>query len=249
MNLPKIGIPLRQVRDSTSTTETIGVRRPYLEAVLAAGGLPVMVPIGIKDEQARAYYEALDGLLLAGGEDVDPALYGESPHAKLGQVSKLRDDLEIKLVRWARDDKMPVLGICRGIQVVNVALGGSLYQDLESQCNINCTYHNSGSWEKLVHPVKVQRDSRLFEILQTDVVQTNSLHHQAVKVPGSELIVTAKSDDGVIEGIELKSSDHFLVCVQCHPETLWESIDERWAKLFKALVSAAMDWSAESRRC
>lgn len=131
--LPIIGITCRTIVDTNGNPPLVGVRRGYVEAVLDAGGVPVLIPPGVNGDVLRHMYEAFDGVLLGGGADIDPALYNQAPHPKLGALEPERDRTEFTLVRWALTDSKPLFAICRGMQVLNVALGGTLYQDLGSQ--------------------------------------------------------------------------------------------------------------------
>jgi putative glutamine amidotransferase len=207
----------------------------YVHAVLASGGLPILLPTIIGDDSRAAYAEHLHGLLVPGSPaDVGPACYGEEPHPRLGPVNPLRTDFEIHMVRLALERELPVFGICGGSQVLNVALGGSLYQDIASQ--VAKAYKHSGSPEPS-HTVDIVPGSRLAAILDTQEMRVNSLHHQAVKVPGQALVVSASGRDGIIEAVEI-SGQPFVLGVQWHPERLFVE-DEASRRLFSAFVRAA----------
>jgi putative glutamine amidotransferase len=207
----------------------------YVQAVLAAGGLPILLPAVRCEEGRAAYAQQLHGLLIPGSPaDVDPACYGEEPHQRLGPVNPRRTDFEIQLVRLALAHELPVFGICGGAQVLNVALGGSLYQDIPSQ--VSKAYKHSGSPER-VHTIDIVPDTRLAAILGMLEMRVNSLHHQAVKVPGQGMVVSASARDGVIEAVEL-SGRPFVLGVQWHPEQLF-SEDEAAQRLFSAFVQVA----------
>ena len=207
----------------------------YVQAVLASGGVPVLLPAVTSDDSRVAYAEHLRGLLIPGSPaDVDPACYGEEPHVRLGPVSPLRTDFEIQLVRLALTRGLPVFGICGGSQVLNVALGGSLYQDIPSQ--VPKAYKHSGAPER-AHTIDIVPSTRLAAILGTQEMRVNSLHHQAVKVPGQGMVVSASARDGVIEAVEI-SSQPFVIGVQWHPERLFTE-DEAAQRLFAAFVQAA----------
>jgi putative glutamine amidotransferase len=207
----------------------------YVQAILASGGLPVLLPAVMSGESRTAYIEHLHGLLVPGSPaDVDPACYGEEPHPRLGPVSPLRTDFEMQLVELALQHELPVFGICGGSQVLNVALGGSLYQDIPSQ--LAKAYKHSGASEP-AHTVDIVAGTRLAAILDTQEMRVNSLHHQAVKVPGQALVVSASARDGVIEAVEI-SGQPFVIGVQWHPERLFVE-DEASRRLFSAFVQAA----------
>jgi putative glutamine amidotransferase len=179
--------------------------------------------------------EHLHGLLIPGSPaDIDPACYGEEPHPRLGPVNPLRTDFEIRLVRHALTRGLPVFGICGGSQVLNVALGGSLYQDIPSQ--VPKAFKHSGSPER-AHTVDIVPGTRLAAMLGTLEMRVNSLHHQAVKVPGQGMVVSASARDGVIEAVEM-SNQPFVIGVQWHPERLFRD-DEAAQRLFSAFVQAA----------
>jgi putative glutamine amidotransferase len=208
----------------------------YVQAVIACGGLPVLLPAVMSDDSRAAYAEHLHGLLIPGSPaDIDPACYGEEPHTRLGPVNPLRTDFEIQLVCLALTRELPVFGICGGAQVLNVALGGALYQDIPSQ--VAKAYKHAGSPE-LAHTVDIVPGTRLAAILGMQETRVNSLHHQAVKVPGQGMVVSASARDGVIEAVEI-SGQPFVIGVQWHPERLFGA-DEGAQRLFSAFVQAAV---------
>jgi putative glutamine amidotransferase len=238
---PLIGICARLVSDEAWCPPLVGARKGYIDAVIAAGGVPLVLPPAEDLRVLRGMFDALDGILLTGGVDVAPALYGEQPHPRLGAVHAERDAAEVPLARWAATEGKPVFGICRGIQVLNVALGGTLYQDLPAQRPGDIDHEVSAKhecWTNLDHGMLLAQDSLLAGLLQTTSLEVNSLHHQAVKDIGSGLRVVGKASDGVVEAIE-GTNGHFVVGVQCHPEELWQGADVRWRAIFRALVEAA----------
>ena len=197
---------------------------PYRHAVDAAGAEPVNLPAGTAD------LPEVDGLLLPGGWDVDPARYGEAPDPKLGRIDKELDDTELRLFAQARDRGLPVLGICRGQQVINVAMGGSLIQHLDG--------HEVRAYGRshLAHAIEVDPGSELGRAAGEDEIRVNSLHHQAIDKLAPGLTQTARDDEGTVEGVE--TSDGLIVAVQCHPEEL--TTDLPWAKrLFERFVDRA----------
>ena len=214
---PKIGVTTSPKRESAYYLT-------YGRAVEAAGAEAVYLPLG------TASVEGLDGLLLPGGWDVDPALYGEKADAKIGDIDPELDETEIRLFKDARARDLPVLGICRGQQVINVAMGGSLIQHLEG--------HEVRAFGRkhLAHTAVVEPESELGRAAEGREINVNSLHHQAVRSVASGLRQTATGDDGTIEGLE--SDDGLIVAVQCHPEEL--TGDLPWAtKLFERFVARA----------
>lgn len=210
----------------------------YLRALEMAGGAPLLMPITDRKSTLRALYEHIDGLLLAGGVDIDPVHYGEPPHPALGEIDAQRDWTELTLTPWALSDGMPVLGICRGIQTINVVAGGTLWQDVAAQVPdaLWHTYYPDYPYNRLSHSVQLVPDSRLAEILGVQELDVNSLHHQAVREVGADLRVTARSPDGMIEGIE-GNGKGWVVAVQWHPEWLVDD-DARMKRLFEVFVAA-----------
>jgi len=214
---PKIGI-------TTSPRKGTEYYVPYRRAVEAAGAEPVELPPGTPS------LPEVDGLLLPGGWDVDPSFYGEEPDAKVGPIDHELDETELRLFRQARERALPVLGICRGQQVINVAMGGSLVQHLED--------HDVRSLGRkhLAHTIEVDPASELGRAAGEHKVRVNSLHHQAIRNLAPGLQQTAQGEDGTVEGVE--SDDGLVVAVQCHPEEL--TTDLPWAKrLFERFVARA----------
>jgi putative glutamine amidotransferase len=211
---------------------------PYVRAVAGAGAEPVLVPAtpALHLEMTRLL-QGIDGLLLPGGWDMDPTLYGESPDRVLGTTDPELDRAEIEAATEAMAIGLPVLGICRGQQVLNVALGGTLHQHVEGHDG------RGQPRDRLAHPVAVERDSELARAAGGAQVMVNSLHHQAVKELGSGLRVTASSPDGVIEGVEHGEA---VVAVQCHPEELVEKSEWAMALLERFVERAAR---ARQRSC
>jgi putative glutamine amidotransferase len=187
----------------------------------------------------RALYEQCQGVLLPGGDDVDPWYFGEEPHPQLGEVDRQRDAVELALARWCRDEGKPLFGICRGIQVINVAFGGSLYQDIPSQLPEAQNHRASTDrkqWDYIAHDLQLASESWLAARLGPTPVAANTLHHQALKAVAPGLRVTATAEDGVIEAVE-GSGEHFVVAVQCHPEHLWAAAEPRWKAVFDDFVA------------
>jgi putative glutamine amidotransferase len=214
---PKIGI-------TTSPRREPAYYQTYIRAVEAAGADAVELPPG------DAALPAVDGLLLPGGWDVDPTLYGERPDEKVGPIDRELDDSELTLFRQARERKLPVLGICRGQQVINVAMGGSLVQHLDD--------HDLRALGRkhLAHTIEVDPASELGRAAGEHKIRVNSLHHQAIRELAPGLQQTARGEDGTVEGVE--SDDGLIVAVQCHPEEL--TVDLPWARsLFERFVSRA----------
>jgi putative glutamine amidotransferase len=239
---PLIGLPTLPIPAGASPPR-YGVNQAYVRAIEAAGAAPVLIPILDDRERVEAIYRRLDGMVLPGGSDVAPEEYQEprvhdGSGADVNVVDPQRDRLELDLARWAVRDDLPMLGICRGQQVLNVALGGTLYQDLLQQKATRLEHsHLHGKGRRgMVHRVRLDPGSRLAQLIDETDVEVNSLHHQAVKDPAPALRVTGRSQDGVIEAME--APEHrFLISVQWHPEEIYD-ID--WVqRLFSGFVRAA----------
>ncbi|PMD72475.1 gamma-glutamyl-gamma-aminobutyrate hydrolase family protein [Companilactobacillus nuruki] len=203
-----------------------------IDGVIFAGGIPVGLP-NVPKESVNGLLERLDGIIVPGGPDVDPNFMGEEPIPELGITNRSRDIFEIALVRTAVAKHIPILGICRGAQIIDVALGGSLYQDLKAQYPGKVLKHNQEApGNQPTHFVSVIHNSALFKSIG-DNVFVNSRHHQAIKSVPSDLRIVAKASDGVIEAIE--SDDASVQAVQWHPENMWED-DSKQLALFKDFI-------------
>lgn len=210
-----------------------------LKALIISGAIPLMLPITGDDELIDDYLNIVDGLYFSGGSDINPLIFNEDPIKEIGGIDYSRDEFEIKLFKKAAAKNMPILGICRGEQVINVASGGNLYQDIYIQKE-GVKGHSpkfSPSASYAYHKIKIMKDSILYNVLKVDEISVNSLHHQAVKDVAEGYKVTAISGDGIIEAIESENHD-FIVGVQWHPEIMFERYPE-FLKIFEALVSAA----------
>ena len=241
MAKPRIGITCHGFHEPIVRS---AVGQQYVDAVLAAGGAPIALPLGLDDESLDVVYDIMDGLLLPGGDDVAPERYGHPRHPLLGLVHDARDDLELTMARRALKDDLPILGICRGIQVLAVAAGGTLYQDIPSEIEV-IVGHDVREYgrDHLCHQVEIEPNSRLAQRLGTTSSTFNSFHDQSVRVVPKGFVVTARADDGVVEAIEAPGS-HFVLGVQCHPEGMWRTTAPEFAHLFSAFVQAAAQYSA-----
>lgn len=214
----------------------------YVAALTAAGALPWIVPLLDDAQVMRGIYDQLDGIFLPGGVDIDPSAYGEPRHERCGRSDPDRDATELQFVRWALEDHKPILAVCRGIQLINVAAGGTLYQDLahEYPDAIKHDYFPfQGRYARnlLVHSVLIDEESKLGAILGVRTLKVNSMHHQGIKDLAPGLVPSGFATDGLIEGIEA-SNGHFLIGVQWHPEELVEG-DPRMRRLFTTFVEVA----------
>lgn len=246
MSRPLIGIPAQTLQAIDGIPENLphswAMNSRYYTAIANSGGAPVMVPLLDRDLDAlRAVYEQLDGLLLAGGVDMDPCTFGESPHPNLGRTDPARDAVEIQLARWAVEDRKPVLGVCRGHQVLNVALGGTLWQDIAAQVPgaIKHDYFPTAGYARdfRAHDVSLEPGSRLAGVFGEEMIRVNSMHHQAVKDLAPALVATGRSPDRLVEGFESPNSG-YLVGVQWHPE-VFEPSDARTRNFFRTFIEAA----------
>jgi putative glutamine amidotransferase len=237
---PIIGITCTQIDPPEDQGRPrFGLSETYVRAVAAAGGAPLLIPLLTEREMLRALYERLDGLLLSGGGDIDPCHFGETVHESCRRILPDRDDMELALVRWAAEEHKPLLGICRGIQVLNVALGGSLYQDIPSQFPeaLAHTPNPAHPREEPSHPVSIRPGTHLARILGASSLAVNSFHHQSLKDLAPGLSVTAQAPDGVVEAVEL-AGHPFALGVQWHPEEMAD-LDFHARRLFSALTKAA----------
>ncbi|MCK1976452.1 gamma-glutamyl-gamma-aminobutyrate hydrolase family protein [Jeotgalicoccus huakuii] len=232
MSLPVIGVTTFVSEDQLRLPES------YSIAIANEGGVPIILPKVENDALIKAQIQSLDALVLSGGDDVDPEFFGEAPHQKMGAIEPGRDAYEMKLIDFALDANIPILGICRGAQVLTIHQGGTIYQDLYSQVGEGTYKHNQEVPKNyLTHKVSIKENTKLHSILGQTKVKTNSFHHQAVKTIPDHFEITAKTSDGIIEAVESKSYN-FLIGVQWHPEGTY-LVDEYSQKIFAALVKAA----------
>jgi len=234
---PLIGIPC-YAHIRVETGRPIYANNPtYVHAVESAGGLPIIIPM-IKDLHIlSALLTRLDGLLLPGGIDLHPSRYGEEVHPLTEEADLKLDEFEINLVSWALQQDIPVLGICRGMQLINIVLGGTLFQDIGNQYPDSITHtHGHLPRTHLAHQIIVETGSRMETILGTEKVWVNSIHHQAIKDPGKGVRITGRAPDGIPELLEV-AGYRFVLAVQSHPEEIY-SIEPAFERLFTAFVQA-----------
>jgi putative glutamine amidotransferase len=235
MPRPLIGITARHVNTSEGLP-AVRILRAYVTAIVDAGGAPILIPPELPEDGWRVLLDRLDGVLFSGGADIGLEHFDGEPHPTV-DVEPIRDALELPLLRAAVDADKPTLGICRGFQVMNVALGGTLYTHILDQLP-NALQHD---WhdqprETLAHSIRVEEGTRLADILGAPLLQVNSLHHQGIKDLAPSLKPTAYAPDGLIEGIELPDCK-FALAVQWHPE--WMTSHEEMRRLFARFVEAA----------
>ena len=188
----------------------------FSTAISKAGGAPFIIPIN-DASFAKDYIQTIDGLLLTGGQDVTPMLYGEEPRKVIGPTSPERDNFEVALIKEAIIQRKPILGICRGLQLINVVLGGSLLQDLSEDSSITIQHVQRSQPEFSTHSIKVKSGTHISEIMANNT-HVNSIHHQAIKDLGKGLTVSAWSPDNVIEAIEVLDDTQSIIAIQWHPE-------------------------------
>ena len=239
MRKPKIAVvchrgeipePNRVLPDSIGTT--------YISAIVKAGGLPFLIPLDYPLEDLSVIRESFDGLLLTGGGDVETRRYNGIEHPSVSCVWPVRDEIETRLYRIAIETGWPVFGICRGVQIMNVAAGGKLYSDISDQVPTHRFIHPQPVGtprDKLVHSVKIEPDTLLHRIIGKDSIPVNSFHHQAVSIPGEGMVISAISEDGIIEALE-NPAHPFVLGVQWHPECMQQYDDQM--KLFRAFTEA-----------
>ena len=208
--------------------------RPYYNAVAKAGGLPVLLPSVPETEELLGI---MHGLIFSGGGDVDPHYFGEEPLPGTGEISPTRDAVELRLAEMALLRKLPSLGICRGAQVLNIAAGGTIHQDISTGYDQHLKHVQLAPRWYATHNIDILQTSRFFRIISEKTLRVNSFHHQVIARLGDGLLPCAWSSDGVIEAFE-SAEDNFVLGVQFHPETMWHR-DRRFLKLFEALVLAS----------
>lgn len=234
-NRPLIGITPGFMRDKNK----LCLGQGYVDGINRAGGLALILPLHMEGDMADQILDTVDGILFSGGPDIDARYFGEENLKYGGEISPQRDNLELLLAKKAIEQGKVLLGICRGMQLLNVAMGGSLHQDIHIG-------HNPGEiikhWQEApewypVHDVRTEESSRLYKIYNAGTMGVNSYHHQAVKEVGRGLSIAARTSDGIIEAVE-DSDKHFILGVQWHPELMWQE-DPSQLKLFEAFVAAA----------
>ena len=237
MDQPLIGITCSQKSISHQRTDSF-LHDEYSEAVALAGGLPLLIPVSFPVKDLPTLLSRLDGVLLSGGGDIAPALSGNENDPYSSHISASRDALELKIVEIAVTRDLPLLGICRGCQILNVALGGSLYTDIDAQYPTSIRHSQSAARSPayLAHEVKIMPDSVLASILKQPTLPVNSRHHQAVRQLAPGFLVTAQASDGLIEAIEF-AGKRFCLGVQWHPESLQSSEAQR--RIFEVFINTA----------
>ncbi len=214
-----------------------GIRRFYVSAIEQAGGIPLLIPYLTDNEALDTLLKMCDGVLLTGGADISPEIYDSKTDALVGPLQPFRDEIEIKVFERIIGTELPILAICRGAQLVNALMGGTLYHDIESEYNTDVTHRQTGSQTDFCHEVTVREGTPLAYIIGKNRFLVNSWHHQAVKRLGRGLKVMAESDDGIIEGFYLPEG-RFLRAYQWHPQKTYAK-DEYSRLIFDEFISAA----------
>ncbi|MBM7855360.1 putative glutamine amidotransferase [Desulfohalotomaculum tongense] len=237
MSLPVIGITCCFDED----TGRVWLSKYYIEAVAAAGGVPLILPVLAPNYHVRRMLALCQGLLLPGGGDIDPLLFGEEPQPGSGEICPRCDHFELEIAQKALEEGMPILGICRGAQVLNVAAGGTVCQDITSEIKKPLKHSQQAPRWYPTHTVTVTAGSLLEKILGQKSIKVNSFHHQMVGKLGQNIKISALAPDGVIEAIEHESSNKFVLGVQYHPEVMWKNNSQAMA-IFKALIKYANEF-------
>jgi len=241
---PIIGITCTTT-DSDGSRPGNGIGVSYISAIEHAGGTPILLPLVQEDFCIADFLRITDGLLLSGGVDVDPFLYGEEPRPGQGRIDVAKDHIEMALTSRAIETDLPILGICRGIQILNVTAGGTLYQDISMSSNAVLKHRQEAPGWYATHDINVREGSCLLNILGQSTLRVNSFHHQSVKNAAPGFAISAVARDGIVEGIE--SIHHrFIIGIQCHPELMWQN-NPPIANLFVEFVSAAKAYSQQQK--
>jgi len=241
--LPIIGLPCRSLpAESIEFRPFHAGRDSYVNSIVSMGGAPLLIPLTEDMAVTKSLYNLCDGIFLCGGGDICPSEYGEVPLKTSLAINPRQDKVELTLFRWAFTDKKPVLGACRGCQIMNIGLGGTLHQDIPStfHVNHNILKNEMHALELLVHSISIKSGSLLHSLVGAETVSVNSNHHQALNDVAPPLQVVAHSPEGVIEAVEASPTEYdgFMIGVQCHPEALWQKSEPRWGRIFEAFISA-----------
>ena len=239
--------PVIGISDLYKDENSSAVPRSYVDAVLQVGGLPVVIPLMYDDEKITELLRTLDGIIFTGGEDFDPSYYNERPIPQMGKINAFRDEFDIKLLRLAVEQGVPVLGICRGLQLINITYGGSLYQDISTQYHDNSIRHRQRQpKEDASHSVIVEDNTVFSEIVQQRMLMVNSSHHQAIKKVAPGFVVAGKSPDKLVEAIEKIDSKNWILGVQFHPEVR-VTRDDAMRRIFQRFVDEASNSNKSGR--
>lgn len=217
--------------------DRIYVNSDYIESVEKVNGIPIMIPVISSEDILDTYVDICDGFLFTGGIDINPLYYNEDPHKSLGMVNYKLDEFQLKLMKKVLKSKKPFLAICRGLQILNVACGGTLYQDLEQVPKNTIQHQQSGERYNLIHKVYFEENSILYDLYGKETY-VNSFHHQAINNLGNNLIITGRAPDGIIESVQVKDYN-FGLGVQWHPEMMFSHF-ENVKPLFQSLIDSSI---------
>ncbi|GAB3800171.1 gamma-glutamyl-gamma-aminobutyrate hydrolase family protein [Virgibacillus kimchii] len=231
---PVIGLTASMEMDQS----VYSVTNRNVKAILRAGGMPVLLPYFLEEEDVEQIAGQIDGLYATGGYDIDPTLFGEEPHPDLGTIIPARDHSEIKLMKKLMGMKKPILGVCRGSQTLNIAAGGDMYQDIYAQMDQELLQHRQKApMEHMSHYVYVEKDSLLYQITGEEKFKVNSYHHQANRNVPKGFQISGTSSDGVVEAVESRELP-FVLGLQWHPEATATINDQPSLKIYKAFINA-----------
>lgn len=236
METKKIVIGLCSSYEKNEKEDRIFLNHAYLEAIRHFGGMPLVIPAEAGEAEQAFLLSQCDGLLLTGGDDIDPKLYGEEILNETVEPAPERDVGEPRLLAMAMERDMPILGICRGLQILNVCLGGRLYQDLPVQRPTDVTHKMEKPFQRVIHECTLSQDAPLYRLAGRERIGVNSFHHQAIKDVAPGLRVMATAPDGIVEAV-WKPDAKFLWAVQWHPEMLWP-LEDASAKILEAFIQA-----------
>jgi len=237
VSAPRVGVS--GVMRRWDNNDRTGINAAYARSVLAAGGVPLILSPLLGPSHAARALDGIDGVLLTGGEDLDPTWYGSEPSALLHPPNRERDLFELALFAAARQRDIPILGICRGLQLINVGLGGTLFQDLASERPGLIEHNRSSERSARIHAVRLEPGSRAAGALGASALRVNSFHHQGIRDLAPGLVATGWSEDGVIEALESPPHRPWLLAVQWHPEEMFADQQAPERGLFRSLVAAA----------
>lgn len=241
MNKPIIGVSgniLTDVDGMFPGYRRSYVNEDYITSIVKNGGVPLIIPVISDRYLIEKQIEKIDGLILTGGYDISPRFYNEEPQQKLGDICPERDEFEFLLLELATKKNLPILGICRGIQILNVYYGGSLYQDLSYRKATTIKHWQAHYPSQVTHMINIDKSTKLFKILKERTLRVNSFHHQLIKNVPDNFLITAQANDGVVEAIERKDYT-FMLGIQWHPEMLHQSVSRMNRQIFSALINMA----------
>jgi putative glutamine amidotransferase len=242
---PIIGINLEVSGETTSTGTRLSLGSDYIDAVTSAGGIPILLPALTSMADVSRHVQLCDGFVFTGGRDINPACYGQQPNPANKLLHPRRENYDLRLIREVLRAKKPILAVCLGCQELNVALGGTLIQDIPSETTSSLDHHQGETRHEIAHEIFITTGSRLANLLSTTTLEVNSVHHQSCGRPGRGVLYTARAMDGIIESFEVKNQP-FAVAVQWHPEAITHYPGH--LKLYRELVRAAGKPADRSKR-